>query len=205
MNGSSGSDKSFHPSPRQMERLFQPRLDFSNPNYDSDTRPRRTTSSSLIGLRGPTNPLSSHKNEPVSEHHHDVKIPASSNQPVNPTTSRNDHRNLSHDINQLHQGQTNSFESFQNLLLEQVSRLSSQLNDAQRSVHEDMEQLKRDLLQQMTQQRGLDQTMTRYQAVLERVVEDNDRLRAELATLWRSFLDHLGGIGDGRRKRSTGR
>ena len=206
-NGSSGSNRSFHSSPHQVERLFQQRRDFPDLNYGSDARPRRRTSSSSIDLRSPTNPLPSHKDERISEHHDGIKIPAGSSQPVISTTSRHDHGNLSNDTNQLHQGRSNNVERFQNLLLDQVSRLSSQLNDAQRSVHEDMEVLRRDLLQQMTQQQGrLDQTMTRYQAVLERVVEDNDRLRAELATLWRSFLDHLGGIGDGGgRKRSTGR
>jgi hypothetical protein len=64
-------------------------------------------------------------------------------------------------------------------------------------VQEDVQHLREAVLQQLAeQQQQLEQRLAHYSDLLDKVIQDNDRLRNELAMLWQSFLAHLQGDAD---------
>ena len=71
-------------------------------------------------------------------------------------------------------------------------RQSDSIRSTQESMQNDIGRLRQDLGSQVELQgQRLERVLTRQHAVLEQVVQDNDRLRNELATLWQNFLNHL--------------
>ena len=71
-------------------------------------------------------------------------------------------------------------------------RQSDGIRSTQESMQDDMGRLRQDLSSQVELQgQRLERVLTRQHVVLEQVLQDNDRLRNELATLWQNFLNHL--------------
>jgi uncharacterized membrane-anchored protein YhcB (DUF1043 family) len=86
------------------------------------------------------------------------------------------------------------------VLGELFDRQADLIRASRAAVQEDVQHLREAVLQQLAeQQQQLEQRLARYSDLLDKVIQDNDRLRNELAMLWQSFLAHLQEDDDDRR------